>query len=47
MDNIEPGEKAWIEIDEKPGLTSGDKVVNPGDTLEVNEVVRKGDCEEW
>jgi len=47
MDDIKPGEKVWIEIDNKPGLTSGDEVVNPGDTLKVDQVVKRGDCEEW
>jgi len=47
MDDIEPGEKYWIETDNKPGLTSGDIVVNPGDTVSVDDVVQKGGCEEW
>ena len=47
MDDIQPGEKYWIEIDNKPGLTSGDIIVNPGDTVSVDDVVQKGGCEEW
>ena len=46
MDDIEPGEKVWIERDDIPGLTSGDTVINPGDIIEVDDVVKKGDCQE-
>lgn len=47
MDDIKPGEKVWIELDNKPGLTSGDTVLNPGESVQVYDIVRKGDCEQW
>ena len=37
----------WIELDNKPGFTSGDEEVKPGDQLDPKDVVQLGECSEW
>lgn len=37
----------YVELDNVPGQTEGDRIVKPGDKLEPNEKVQIGKCEEW
>lgn len=45
--DLPPDTTAWIELDKKPGFTSGDKEVKPGDQLKPTDVVQIGECSEW
>ena len=38
---------AWLELDDLPGMTGDDKLVNPGDKLNPGDRVRIGNCREW
>jgi len=45
--DIPPGQQAWIEVDNKPGPTGDDKIINPGDPISPDEKVQLGYCQEW
>ncbi len=45
--DIPPGQRAWIEVDNIPGPTGGDKIINPGDPVDPDEKVQLGYCQEW
>jgi len=38
---------AWIEEDGVHGPTSGDRIIEAGANIDVNETIHLGYCQEW
>ena len=44
---IPPDQPVWIEQDNIPGPTQGDRFISPGDPVDPDEKVQLGYCKEW